>query len=201
MIKNIVFDLGNVLLNFRPKEILKRLIDDQERIDIFYPKIFQTSIWLSMDRGVLNLVEGERKFKEKHPEETDLIELFFANCLDFLTPIEENISLLPILKNNGYKLYVLSSFIEEPYEYVTNEYAFFNYFDGQIISFKEKYVKPDLEIYKILLSRYNLIPEETVFLDDHQFILEPAEQLGMKTICVTSGIDVKESLRKLGITI
>ena len=97
MIKNIIFDLGNVLLKFKPEEFLLQFTNDKEYIKQFVTKITRSKLWLDLDRGYESLENAEIIFISKYPEEEELITLFFNHWMEMLTPIEENISILLIL--------------------------------------------------------------------------------------------------------
>jgi len=199
MIKNIIFDLGNVLIKFKPNEFLLRFTRDKEYIDQFVSKITRSKIWLELDRGTNSLENARTIFLSKYPQEKDFIKLFFDQWMDMLTPIEENIEILEELKELGFKMYILSNYIIEAFSYVSSKYSFFSLFDGQIISGVENLIKPEKAIYKLLLSRYNLVPEESLFIDDILFFLKPAKKLGMKTIWNRPGSDLREELKKLDV--
>jgi putative hydrolase of the HAD superfamily len=197
MIKNIIFDLGNVLLKFKPHEFLLRFTPDKEYINQFVSKVTRSKIWLELDRGTNSVENARTIFLSKFPQEKEFIELFFDQWMDMLTPIEENIEILKELKESGFKTYVLSNFIKETYVHVSSKYSFFSLFDGQIISGVENVIKPEKAIYELLLRRYNLIAEESLFIDDILFFLKPAKKLGMKTIWNRPETDLREELKKL----
>jgi putative hydrolase of the HAD superfamily len=197
MIKNIIFDLGNVLLKFKPHEFLLRFTPDKEYIDQFVSKVTRSKIWLELDRGTNSVENARTIFLSKFPQEKEFIELFFDQWMDMLTPIEENIEVLKDLKESGFKTYILSNFIKETYIHVSSKYTFFSLFDGQIISGVENVIKPEKAIYELLLRRYNLVPEESLFIDDILFFLKPAKKLGMKTIWNRPETDLREELKKL----
>ena len=197
MIKNIIFDLGNVLLKFKPHEFLLRFTPDKEYIDQFVSKVTRSKIWLELDRGTNSVENARTIFLSKFPQEKEFIELFFDQWMDMLTPIEVNIEVLKDLKESGFKTYILSNFIKETYIHVSSKYTFFSLFDGQIISGVENVIKPEKAIYELLLRRYNLVPEESLFIDDILFFLKPAKKLGMKTIWNRPETDLREELKKL----
>jgi putative hydrolase of the HAD superfamily len=163
MIKNIIFDLGNVLLKFKPEEFLLQFTSDKEYIKQFVTKITRSKLWLDLDRGYESLENAESIFLSKYPEEKKLISLFFNHWMEMLTPIEENISILLDLSESGYKTYILSNYIKEAFKFVKEKFDFFTVFDGQIISGEEKVIKPDKTIYESLLRRYQLIPDLRIF--------------------------------------
>jgi len=116
-----------------------------------------------------------------------------------LTPIEENINLLKELRELGYRTYILSNFIKETYIYIKKKYDFFSLFKGQIISGIENFIKPEKAIYELLLNRFSLIPEESLFIDDVLSFLKPAKKLGMKTIWNRPKTELREELKKFDI--
>lgn len=199
MIKNIIFDLGNVLLNYKPMEFLLQFTKDQERINGFISKVSFSRTWFELDRGTLSLKKARKILSSRYPEELDLLVPYFEHWLEILTPIQGRIEILEPLKKKGYKLFILSNFIEEAFKLVIKQYDFFSLFDGRVISYEEKVIKPEKEIYDILLSRYNLIPHECVFLDDHSSFLKPAKKLGMSTILVHQNTDLVEEFKKIDI--
>ncbi|TFG25910.1 MAG: HAD family phosphatase, partial [Promethearchaeota archaeon] len=201
MIKNIIFDIGNVLLTFNPEEFISKYTIDTLKVKTFMINIIHSKTWLEMDRGLISVNSAEIIFLRDYPALKDLLELFFENWLDIFLPIEKNIEIMKNLKQKGYKIYALSNFIKETYEFVINKFDFFSFFDGSIISWKEKKIKPEIGIYKTLLNRYNLLAPECVFLDDYLKFIAPAERLGMHTIYVEPLTDLRQELRKLNINI
>ena len=113
--------------------------------------------------------------------------------MDCLAPIEENIEILKKLKKKGYNLFVLSNFHRPAFEQVQKEWEFFDEFDGGVISCYCHLLKPNQRIYELLLARYGLIPEETLFIDDTKINVEKAEKIGMEGIY----LDLPEMLEKL----
>lgn len=200
-IKNIIFDLGNVLLNYQPEVFLLSYTKDLTRIKQFLSKIDRSKNWWQLDRGEISISDAKNQLINKFPEDQDLIEPYFKHWMEMLTPIEKNVQILQDLKQNGYKLYILSNFIKEAFEYVSNKYLFFNFFDGQVISYIEKVIKPEKEIYDLLIQHYQLKPGECVFLDDIIDFLKPAKKLGIHTILVNPDKDLRLELRRLKVNI
>ncbi|MFX0038319.1 MAG: HAD family hydrolase [Promethearchaeota archaeon] len=201
MIKNIIFDLGNVLINFKPDKFLLRYTKNEKYINSFISKVIRDRIWLNLDRGVISLENAKNEFIEKYPEDANFILTFFEDWMEMLTPIEENIKILYELKSNSYKIYILSNYILEAYHYVKSIYEFISVFDGEIISGKEKVIKPEPEIYQKLVQKYKLIPKECVFIDDIPTCLLYARKIKMKTILYLPNVDLRRELRKLEVKI
>ena len=201
LIRNIIFDLGNVLLKFKPEEFLLQFTSDKEYIKQFVPKITRSKLWLDLDRGYESLENAKIIFLSKYPEEKEFISLFFNHWMEMLTPIEENISILLDLRESGYKTYILSNFIKEAFKFVKDKFDFFTLFDGQVISGEEKVIKPEKAIYKTLLTQYQLVPEESLFIDDVLFFLKPAKKLGISTIWNRPHTDLRKELKKFNVVI
>jgi len=199
VIKNIIFDLGNVLINFKPEQFLKRFVKDENHINKFIPKVIKVELWSKLDRGIISLQEARDKYLERYPEENNLLLTFFNHWKEMLTPITQNIQILRELKGNDYRIYFLSNFIKEAYEYVQTRYEFLTLADGIVISSEIKYVKPEVKIYQHLLEKYNLNPEQCVFIDDVESNLPQAQSLKMKTIHYLKDTDLRSELRKLNV--
>lgn len=201
MIKNAIFDIGNVLLSFKPKEFLLNYIDDIKQIDIFVSNIINSKTWLNMDQGILTIKEAKNIFLGKYPELTGIINIFYDNWLEIFSPIDKNINILKELKKNNYKIYALSNFIEESFHFVLKKFEFFSLFDGMVISYNVQLIKPEVAIYQHLLDKYKLVPNECVFLDDYMECLIPAQKLGIFTILINKEVDLRAELRKLSVKI
>jgi FMN phosphatase YigB (HAD superfamily) len=182
LIKNIIFDLGNVLLNFQPIEYLSNKISDKEKVAEIYEIIFRSKEWLDLDRGVISESEAIEVFCRRNPENDHLIRTCMDNWCDMFTPIEGSVEILKQLKAKGYKTYILSNFHELAFEYVAKEHDFFKHFDGGIISYREKLLKPEGEIYMKLSEIHGLNPQESLFIDDTEVNVAGARESGFHAI-------------------
>ena len=182
MIKAIIFDIGNVLLQFNPLEYLKTIFNDDEIEMIIYKEIFQSEEWLHLDRGILTQEEAIKIISMRNPKYNIHIKKCMENWTDILTPIEGTVKILNKLKENGYKLYLLSNFHSLAFNMICTKYDFFKQFDGGIISYKEKLLKPETEIYIKLLDTYNLSAQECLFIDDTLANIEAANKLDINTL-------------------
>lgn len=200
MIKNVIFDIGNVLLNFEPKEYVKSKVIE-EKIEEIYESIFKSQEWPMLDRGTITEEEAKANIISRKAENEGFINSVFENWYDILTPIESSVGVLKKLKEKGYKVFYLSNFHLAAFEYVTKKHDFFGLFDGGVVSYKEKLLKPEKEIYEIILSEYNLEPNETVFIDDMEVNVKAAINNGMKGIILKNPIDLKGELEKLDINV
>lgn len=195
MIKNIIFDLGNVLIGFKPEEFINKNIKEEYR-EKFFNVVFKGQEWADLDRGVLEYSDAVKIFSERVPECSSEIKKLFDNyILDVLEPIEKNIEIMKSLKGK-YKLYVLSNFHYPAFDYIFKNWEFFKYFDGKIVSGHCKLLKPEKEIYKLLCSSYSLNPDECVFIDDTKVNIEAAEKFGIKGIHLTDINILEEKLKE-----
>ena len=200
MYKNIIFDLGNVLLSFNPKDYLKSKISE-DRIDNVYKAIFQSEEWVMLDRGTITEKDAINRIIERNNTYRDDINLAFKDWYDILRPIEDAVEVLTKLKKNGYNIYYLSNFHELAFKEVTTKNNFFELFDGGVVSYAEKLIKPEEEIYKLILKRYNLNPRETIFIDDTKSNVDGASKLGIKAIFLDNPKKLRENLISLKVKI
>ena len=194
MVKNVVFDLGNVLLNFNSDKIIADHVQDDELHQQISANIFESEEWILLDRGTITAKEATKRFIERMPQNEKLIKEIMENWKQYLTPINENVEVLNNLAQKPINLYVLSNFHKEAFEEVYKKYDFFNHFDGLIISYREKTVKPEKEIYEKLITRFNLKPETTLFIDDSQRNIEAAQKMGFKTIHFNDNIKLSNAI-------
>lgn len=182
MIKNIVFDLGNVLVEFQPKDYMKRLgFHDQEIEDLFII-IFKDKRWSEFDRGTIKIEEYTQALCTEHPEYADKITQMFSGnwTANFLKPKEASIQFL-LDASEHYKIFVLSNVSEYVLTYVKG-LGFWDKVSGGTYSYDVRCLKPDPEIYQRFLSDNNVIPSECLFLDDLPANIEAAKAAGMNGI-------------------
>lgn len=192
MIKNVIFDLGNVLLNFNPIEYLRKKVNDEEKVQEIFKEIFLSKEWAMLDKGLITEEEAMDRICSRSNGNDKLIRLAMDNWYEMLTPIEDMIGTLKKLKNKGYKIYYLSNFHMLAFEDVTNKNEFFQLFDGGVVSFKEKLLKPEKDIYNKLIERYKIDPKESVFIDDTEANIAGAKELGFQTIHFKNSIDLEK---------
>ena len=195
MIKNIIFDLGNVLIRFKPEEFVNKNIKKEYR-EKFFNAVFKGQEWADLDRGVLEYSDAVKIFSEKIPECSSEIKKLFDNyILDVLEPIEKNIEIMKSLKGK-YKLFVLSNFHYPAFDYIFKNWEFFKYFDGKVVSGHCKLLKPEKKIYELLCLTYSLKPNECVFIDDTKVNIESAEKFGIRGIHLTDINILEEKLKE-----
>lgn len=199
MIRNIIFDIGNVLTDFRWREFLEDKGFDEGMVERIAKASVQTPIWNEIDRGVWSLEELMQAFIARDPEIEGELRRAYGNITGMVTKREYAIPWIQELHAKGYKVFYLSNFSEKAYVDCADALDFLPYTDGGILSYREKAVKPDPEIYRLLLSRYSLKEEESVFLDDTAANVEAARALGLFGICFRTKEQAEEELRELGV--
>ncbi|MGN7706799.1 HAD family hydrolase [Chryseobacterium sp. 22543] len=199
-IKNIIFDFGGVLMDWNPRYFFKDYFNDNEKMEFFLEHIAQDEWNVEQDRG-RSLTEGTEIQVKKFPEWEKEIRAFYDNWPVMLkSDIPQNVEVLRKLKNTDYNLFGLTNWSEETFPYALENYDFFQIFEGKIVvSGTEKLIKPDPKIWHVLLDRYNIKAEESVFIDDNAKNIEMAQSLGFITVQVTSDTNLEQELIKLGI--
>ena len=196
--KNIIFDLGNVLILFDPLGYVNKSVSPEKR-EKFLDVVFRSREWENLDLGTLSYEDAKKIFKEKLENCDDEVDTLFGdNLYGLLKPIVKNTELLKKLKEN-YNLYILSNFHKESFETVSSKHEFFNYFDGGIVSAYHQCIKPDEKIYRLLIDKYSLKPEETLFIDDLAENVKAAGKIGIDTIHLTDYNTLPDKLRNKNI--
>lgn len=185
MIRNMIFDMGNVLIDYNPKRLIAEFVSDERDALLLYDAIFGGPNWQALDAGTMT--DGEFIIntlcllpQRLHAMARKLYGMWHTHYLD----IPEATALVKELKGKGYKLYLLSNASMKWFDY-QYDYEAFSYFDGFLISANEKCVKPDRAIYARLFEMFHLVPEECFFVDDRPENIEGAKKAGMDGFALT----------------
>jgi putative hydrolase of the HAD superfamily len=198
MIKNIVFDIGNVLITFEPDAYLRAAIADGNLRARINQAVFLSPEWLLLDQGAITEDEALQIFQTRCPEVKALINGGMDRLYEgLLRPMDENIAVVYELKRRGYPVYLLSNYNEKAFDFISKRNAFPHDVDGRILSFEVNTLKPAPAIYHALLDRYRLRPEETVFIDDSIPNVRAAEALGIRGIHYTDQAALKMDLEQI----
>ena len=184
MKQNIIFDLGGVLLRWEPLEHVRRLLGPGALAERVCRAVLEAPEWQDLDRGTLEEDEALIRFLKRLPGDEDAVRRVFAGLFEVLVPIEPHVALLPLLRAAGKRLFVLSNFSRRGYAYVSSRYDFFRFFDGGVVSYDVKLLKPEREIYETLLSRYALDPATCLFFDDREENVAASRAAGIDAVVV-----------------
>jgi len=197
MIKNIVFDLGNVLISFRPSEYLNKNNFPENIKAKILTDIFGSNEWSLLDDGKITTQDAIDTIAVKSSLKREEIAHIFNLRTEMMFPLDDNVKLLPGLKKQGFRLYFLSNFPIDIFEEVKTGYYFFNYFDGGIISSEIKFSKPDRRIFETLLEKYSLTPRDCLFIDDLEINVKAAEASGMKGLVTYGSDEISKEIEKV----
>jgi len=198
-IKNIIFDFGGVVMDWDPRYFFKTYFNDDEKMEFFLKNIAVDEWNVEQDRG-RTLQEGTEILVKQHPDWEKEIRAYYDNWTTMLrSDIPENVEVLKQLEGK-YHLYGLTNWSEETFPFALENYDFFKVFEGKIVvSGTEKLIKPDKEIFEVLLNRYDLKAEESVFIDDNAKNIATAKSLGFITIHIKPETNLGEELKNSGI--
>ena len=199
MIRTIIFDIGNVLADFNWRAYLDSFALPEQEDRIVERTLFLSPLWAEIDRGRLSDEELLAQICKSAPEQEMLIRRVYSGAGMAVSQNAYAPGLLKRLKELGYQIYILSNYGKTFSEERLSNFEFLRYSDGQVISYQEQYIKPEPEIYQILLSRYQICPEEAVFFDDLPKNLETAKTFGINTVQVRGYESIEEGLRNFDI--
>lgn len=200
MIKNFVFDMGEVLIHFDTRAFADRYDITEEEKDLVLREVFWGNAnWSLNDWGIIDEFEVARRACERLPEHLHEAALGVATrWFDPVIPVNGMADIVRRVKAAGFKIYLLSNAGSLHDEY-WNTIPGSEYFDGKVVSAFEKLVKPQPEIYRVLLDRFGLVPEECLFVDDREINLAGAAICGMQSMAFRTVEDFLRQLKERGI--
>lgn len=199
MIRNIIFDIGNVLTDYRWEGFLEDKGFDAEMIKKIAKASVLHPLWAEYDRGTWTDEQILDAFTKDAPELEKELHQAFGNITGLVTPRDYAIPWLQELKSKGYHVYYLSNFSRKAEAECSEALDFLPEMEGGILSYREHLIKPEPGIYQLLLQRYGLKAEESVFLDDTLKNVQAAEEQGIHGIHFLTKEQAEEELRKLGV--
>lgn len=186
MIKNLIFDVGNVLIEYRWNQMLLDYGLTKEEAAVAGPLFFEHETWKELDLGNMPVEDVICLYEQQLPQYAGLIRWFLTHLELMPVPRSDVWEKVHALKEKGYKIYLLSNYNEDFFRVHTQGASFLEDIDGKVVSYEIHKIKPYPEIYQYLLDKYNLKPEESVFLDDRPENTQTAKELGMKTYTIIS---------------
>ena len=185
MIKNILFDLGAVLVKYDWRAYAEKKFEDKRVSDAVYDSLICHHVWDEMDRGVWSDEKIRETFVSFHPEYRKEILLALDEAGLDLQRFDYTVDWINSLKERGFKIYYLSNWSHQIFDNCGDTLDFLSLMDGGVFSWKEKVIKPEPEIYNILLDRYGLVADECVFFDDREKNARGADAVGIHGVTFT----------------
>ena len=183
MIKNIIFDIGNVILQFDIKEVIPNFTKKESEKQFIINNIINSPEWLQyslIDTGFISREQAIEIVEDRTNHiDDELIEKFWYRYNDYSFINDNVIDIIKELKEKDYKIYLLSNINSHTYNHIKDN-KLFNLVDGYVFSYIEHQVKPYVGIYNTLLERYKLIPRECLFIDDNIKNIKTANELGIQ---------------------
>lgn len=182
MIRNIIFDMGNVLLDYDPQIPLNTYLDNEDDRAVIRKELFEGPEWIQRDLGKISLEDMYANICKRVPEHLwEPLKKCVYGWDICMTPIDGALDFCTYAKEKGYAIYVLSNAGEDFYRYFP-EFAPLDFFDGVVVSSDIHIIKPDVEIFHYLLEKYQLNASECLFIDDREENVEGAKSAGMEAI-------------------
>ena len=191
-----LFDLGGVFFDWDPNHFYKNVFENIEEREFFLAEVCNDQWNVQQDAG-RSIAEAELELIPKFPHYEKEIKMYYKNHRKMIRGVfEEAVDTLKKLKDKNYECYVLSNWSAETFAGMIDDYTFLKLFDGLLISGEDKLIKPDHAIYQLARDRFNLNPEETVFIDDKLENIQAAQEMNFKTIHLTDPNIIKTEIKK-----
>lgn len=190
MYKNVIFDIGGVMVDFNPKDFLLERFCNSATEEKVYNLTFGSETWKKLDAGLCTRYEGNQAMLEAAKAEHCVFEVqeVLENWTTILRLRRRMVELVHRLKNHGYCVYYLSNIPEDTLDFLMKR-GLEGVFDGGVASYEVHINKPDPRIYQELLNKYHLIASECIFIDDSRANVQTAFQLGMNSIQMKESVD------------
>lgn len=199
-IETIIFDLGNVLIDWNPRHLYRKILKDEQQITWFLANIC-TSEWNDQQDAGRTFEEGIKELVGKHPEWEEAITAWGTRWQETISgPIHETVDILRQIRDSKkYRLYALTNWSAETFPWALDNFDFLHWFEGIVVSGYEKTRKPHPEFFNILFNRHQIEPSKAVFIDDNIKNVAGAKAIGLPTIHFQSPRQLKDELARLGV--
>lgn len=196
---NIIFDLGNVLIEWNKEKILSKICKNDLEYNLFNKFVFQSNLWIDLDNGKISLEFLENQLIDEigHQYQDQIHELVW-NWFNYVDLYDEVYELIKQLKKKNFQIYVLSntsSIFHILLDSVLSKVS--SVLDGYVISCEVKMMKPQKEIYLSLVNKYQLDIKDCIFLDDLEENVEAARTLGIKAFQIKERKEISNILKDL----
>lgn len=198
-IDTVVFDIGNVLIPWNPRWLYRKMLPDEAAIERFLNEVEFTT-WNAQHDAGQTFADGIARQGERFPHYRPLLQAYFDRFEETIgEPIAGTVSIARQLRAAGLRTLALTNFSNETFPRALRLYPFLNEFEGILVSGDERLMKPDPAIYKLLCSRYGVVPERAVFIDDSLHNVEGARRIGMHALQFLTPELLRHDLAALGL--
>jgi|TARA_B110000114_G_scaffold162321_1_gene180270 2-haloacid dehalogenase len=202
-IKNVIFDLGGVLIDWNPEYVyLEVFKGDREKMKWFFDKIC-TIDWNENQDAGYPLQQATEERVKLFPEYEEWIRIYYGRWEEMLgKQIDGTVTILKqLIDNPNYKVVALTNWSAETFPIALERFDFLHWFEGIVVSGTEKMRKPFNEIYELTLNRFNIEASQSLFIDDNARNIEAAKKMGINTIRFNNPTQLKSELKSLNIDI
>ena len=195
----VVFDIGNVLLRWNPRNLYRKVFADEDAMEAFLATACAMDWVVETDRArsFQPALDARIAAYPHYERELRMFDELWTETLG--GPIDENVELLERLRAQGDHLYSITNFCDEKFEAARRLHPFLDSFDGIIVSGREGLVKPDPRIFDLFLTRFGFSADEVLFIDDSERNVTAARAAGMQAIHFVDGVDLEAELHARGL--
>ena len=195
----VVFDLGGVLIDWNPRYLYRKLFQHEADMEHFLANIC-TSQWnLQQDAG-RSFAEACAALKLEHPDRADMIDAWFERFDEMMAgPIAGTVDILAELREQEVPIYGLSNWSAETFAFAQRRFDFLQWFRAIFLSAEARLIKPDPRIFNSFCEKFDLRPEQIIYIDDLQHNVEAARTIGMAAIQFSDPASLREELVRFGL--
>lgn len=203
MIRNVIFDVGNVFVRWSPPDIVQRCFDLRIGSDENLQQataLFRDPIWRRLNLGELTQAEAELAYQAQFGLSKEETRNLFFHVMDHQELIDGTEAIARRLKQSGYRVFGLTDNVREIVAHLKARHQFWDLFEGAVVSAEIGLMKPDPAIFRHTVERFDIAAPQTVFLDDYQVNVDGAKSIGMEAKLFTTAQRCEEDLRGLGLS-
>jgi 2-haloacid dehalogenase len=199
-IDTVIFDLGGVLIDWNPRYLYRKLFSTEDEITWFMDNIC-TSEWNDQQDAGRSFADATEELVKRHPTHEIPIRAWYGRFPETISGcIQPTVDVLSNIKEKkAHRLYALTNWSAESFPWAQDNFEFLSWFEGIVVSGKEKTRKPYPDFYHILFNRYNIDPARAVFIDDNIKNIKGANEVGLNTIHFTTAVELEKDLKALGV--
>lgn len=198
-IDTVVFDLGGVLIDWNPRHLYRKIFGNEAEMETFLAEVCNSE-WNEKQDAGRPWTEGVAEAIKLHPHYAEQIRAYHERWTETLNgTIDDTVALLEPLKRNGIRILALTNWSNETFHFAEEMFPFLSEFEGILVSGDERLIKPDPRIFNLLIERYHLTPQHTVFIDDNLRNVEGARKVGLHALQFTNAQKLKQELNALGV--